>query len=146
MNKWCILAFALSFPMLLHFLVRQNDKEKSFHELLSKEQLEKSKNIKKERLNIFLISGTAGIIAGIVYYFMSTKKSHSKKFCFATVLGHTVCMLSYHFIPKSDYMVKHLTTPAQIESWWETYEFRQHTQLTGFLIGTISIIISSKMI
>ncbi len=96
--------------------------------------------ISNERRNIYL----QGLILGIIISYFILKLLNIKilyhKVTFFLAITLSVSVLYYFLIPKSDYMLNHLTTQEQNKAWLEVYKNMQHKYVTGFLLGSFSAI------
>jgi len=96
--------------------------------------------ISNERRNIYF----QGLILGIIISYFILKLLNIKnlyhKVTFFLAITLSVSVLYYFLIPKSDYMLNHLTTQEQNKAWLEVYKNMQHKYVTGFLLGSLSAI------
>jgi hypothetical protein len=96
--------------------------------------------ISNERRNIYF----QGLILGIIIsYFVITLlkiKNLYHKVTFFLAITLSISVLYYFLIPKSDYMLNHLTTEEENKAWLEVYINMQQKYITGFLLGSLSAI------
>ncbi len=96
--------------------------------------------ISNERRNIYF----QGLILGIIISYFILKLLNIKnlyhKVTFFLAITLSVSVLYYFLIPKSDYMLNHLTTQEQNKAWLEVYKNMQYKYVTGFLLGSLSAI------
>ena len=96
--------------------------------------------ISNERRNIYF----QGLILGIlISYFILTFlniKNLYHRITFFLAITLSVSVLYYFLIPKSDYMLNHLTTQQQNKAWLEVYVNMQQKYITGFILGSLSSI------
>ena len=98
--------------------------------------------ITNERRNIYF----QGLILGIVVAFLLltlltipiTNTFHKVTFFLAVALP--ISVIYYFIIPKSDYMLNHLTTQEENKAWLEVYKQMQQKYLIGFILGSLSAI------
>jgi hypothetical protein len=96
--------------------------------------------ISNERRNIYF----QGLILGIlISYFILTFlniKNLYHRITFFLAITLSVSVLYYFFIPKSDYILNHLTTEEENKAWLEVYVNMQQKYITGFILGSLSSI------
>ena len=68
---------------------------------------------------------------------MSNKTSTMLQGCIFTVLSLGTAYFYYTLMPKSDYMLLHLTTPEQNQLWLNIYKHMKTKCHVGFLIGMV---------
>ena len=92
---------------------------KDDHKYLSKQlnfnQQQKYKKIKNERLRHYLIGLVVSSLLGLLIYSNITSKKSS--LCIFGLIIFIFSPIIYYFLPKSDYMLKHLTTEQQKMAW-----------------------------
>ena len=115
--KTCTIFYILllTYFFMFTFTLFYNDDLKKLSNSLNKKQLKIYTFIKKERLNHFLIGLSVGGILG--FLIMITNISPKLKFCLSGITIILFTSVIYYILPKSTYMVKHLTTKKQKEAW-----------------------------
>lgn len=51
-----------------------------------------------------------------------------------------VAIVYYQAMPKSTYMLKHLTTPEQNKAWLDVYLTMKSRHISGFLLGALAAV------
>lgn len=98
--------------------------------------------ITNERRNIYFQGLALGVI--VAYLLLTlltisiTNTFHKVSFFLAVALP--ISVIYYFIIPKSDYMLNHLTTQEENKAWLEVYKQMQQKYLIGFLLGSLSAI------
>lgn len=97
-------------------------------------------NIASERRNLYI----QGLLIGLtISYFLSKIFRMNNLFhrlTFFIGITISISVLYYFIMPKSDYMLNHLKTPAQNKAWLEIYKTMKNRYVIGFLIGSLSAI------
>lgn len=112
----------------------------SLRRVLSPELAMRYERIVQERSMHFF----QGICLGLVLSFLilsNTRISnmfHRVSLFFAITLFTS--MLYYMLLPKSDYMLKHLTSQAENEAWLRVYKTMKYRHLLGFVLGALAAI------
>lgn len=135
----CVIAFALLGSMLfMTFSMDKNDKIIYFLSLLSPEQQLIYKNIVKERLHIYLQGFVIGLIIGLIYlrYY---PKSKASTYCVFTALVLGFTYIHYTLMPKSTYMLEHITNQEQSAAWLGIYKTMKYRAHMGMLLGVIAL-------
>lgn len=106
--------------------------------------LEKYIQIVNERRNIFF----TGLILGLILAVFITNKTKTLNefhritlFCLVTI---AFAVFYYFLIPKSDYMVNHLTNNEQNQAWMAVYALMKRRYIMGFLIGALAAFFISQ--
>lgn len=113
---------------------------------LTGDLLAKYEEIKKERMNHFIIGLVVAIVVSLVYYY---KLSNEKTPLFErlNVVGLFILLLPvviYTVLPKSDYMLQHSQTDQDYKDWFNIYLCMQNRCIHGFLCGfALSMIVLS---
>jgi len=125
----------LTYFFMFTFTLFYNDDLKILSNSLNKKQLKIYTFIKKERLNHFLIGLSVGGILG--FLIMITNISSKLKFCLSGITIIIFTSVIYYILPKSTYMVKHLTTKKQKEAWMNVSSNFIKKKISGFLLSLI---------
>ena len=141
---YCILGAGLVGSMIFcMFLSDKSKYNKKFMSLLDKDQLEKYKKIKNERMNIYLQGYFLGLVLGLLVA-LNSNVDRTKKLCMFLVVSLGVNYLFYSLYPKSDYMLNHLTTKCQNKAWLEQYKYMKTNHLLGLTFGMAGYILLGK--
>ena len=92
---------------------------------LDRNQMEIYKNIIKERRSIHQTSIIIGIILTLIYLVFSKNKN----LCLASAIIIVTNYTLYTLLPKSDYMVHHLSREDQREAWINVYKEMKNNHL-----------------
>lgn len=135
--KTCTIFYILllTYFFVFTFTLFYNDDLKKLSNLLNKKQLKIYEFIKKERLNHFFIGLSIGGILG--FLIMITNISPKLKFCLSGITIILFTSVIYYILPKSTYMVKHLTTKKQKEAWMNISSNFIKKKISGFLLALI---------
>ncbi len=117
------------------FTLFYNDDLKKLSNSLNKKQLKIYTFIKKERLKHFLIGLSTGGILG--FLIMITNISTKLKFCLSGITIILFTSVIYYILPKSTYMIKHLTTKEQKDAWMNVSSNFIKKKISGFLLALI---------
>ena len=88
-------------------LINSSDLKK-LDSLLSEEQRIIYSKIKKERLHHFYIGLGIGSLLGL--FIILYNSGFKSKFCLSGIILILTTVIVYYVLPKSDYMIQHLTT------------------------------------
>ena len=135
--KTCTIFYILLVTYFFIFTVTlfYNNDLKNLSNSLNKKQIKIYNFIKKERLKHFLIGLTVGGILG--FLIMITNISSKVKFCLSGITIILFTSVIYYILPKSTYMVKHLTTKKQKEAWVNVSSNFIKKKISGFLLAII---------
>ena len=142
-HVWCLLASGLFAAMLMVMLnPNKTDIIKRFQATLDENQNKIYMEIVKERLNIYLVGLTLGLILGFLYLQYNTSKVVSRA-CVFTVLVLFTTNVFYLIVPKSKYMLPILNTEEQRLRWLDVYSEMKYRHILGALLGVISFLVLS---
>jgi hypothetical protein len=96
--------------------------------------------ITNERRNIYFQGLILGIVVAFLLLTLLTITNTYHKVTFFLAVALPISVIYYFFIPKSDYMLNHLTTQEENKAWLEVYKQMQQKYLIGFLLGSLSAI------
>ena len=143
MNTNCILSGIVGVGLLLASAVtlavceEQTDKLK---QTLPPDLVEKYKNITIERRNHYV----QGLILGLLLSFGVSYQLKIENEYYNTTLFLTITLLTavvyYTIMPKSDYMLNHLTTQEQNRAWLDVYKSMRTKYMLGFILGVLSAV------
>lgn len=135
--KTCTIFYILllTYFFMFTFTLFYNDDLKTLSNLLDEKQIKIYKLIKKERLKHFLIGL---IVSGILGFLVMITNIQSKlKFCISGIIILFFTSVIYYILPKSTYMIKHLTTKKQKEAWMNVSSNFIKKKISGFLLALI---------
>jgi glucan phosphoethanolaminetransferase (alkaline phosphatase superfamily) len=93
-----------------------------------------------ERRNHYLI----GLLIGLVLAFIVVRNVRLANYFTRLALSLTITLgtavIFYTFMPKTDYMRRHLKTPAEHKKWVEVCRFMKSRYLTGAILGALAAI------
>ena len=135
----CFIAAALLGSMV-YFIIngKKANKIMYFRSLLTNDQQKIHENIVNERMNIYIQGFVLGLILALVY--LKTMKNHKQPiYCIfiAIVLG--VTYIHYTLMPKSTYMLEHITTAEQARAWLEIYKEMKINCHIGMILGMVAL-------
>jgi len=120
---------------MLGLIIFNNDNNKYLLKQLDFSQKRKYKKIKKERLyhyNIGLI--LSSLLALLVFSILSDKKN---KLCISGLVIFLLTPIIYYFLPKSDYMIRHLNTEQQKLAWLNVSRSYNKKKMLSYIGGII---------
>lgn len=136
----CFISAALLGSMF-YFIIngsKRTDTIQYFRSLLNNKQQKIHNTIIKERLNIYIQGFVLGLILALVYL-KSMKNKNQPIYCIfiAIVLG--VTYIHYTVMPKSTYMLEHITTAEQARAWLEIYKEMKMNCHIGMILGVVAL-------
>lgn len=131
----CGLALVILFSMIYMMLII--DKSGELEKVLNTEELNRYKNIVKERRNLML----QGYIFGIAIAIISIQffKNDMVQICAAVVITYLCSYIFYTLSPKSDYMLIHLDTVEKREAWLKVYLKMKNNYHFSMLLGLLFV-------
>ena len=137
----CLIAVGM-FSGQLYVMLNSNKKVlfERFDSLLDKEQKGIYKKIINQRMNLYIQGMVLGLVLGFVYLCMVPSKTMGRS-CLFTIIVLGTNYFYYMLMPKSNYMVPHLTTVEQRVAWLDIYKEMQSRCKIGFLLGLVSYLI-----
>lgn len=92
----------------------------------------------KERLTIYILSTIMGIVvASALGFYWGTSVPQLQKVCWMILTIFVTQILLYTIIPKSDYMLNHITNNQESKAWLNIYLSMKNKYLWSFLLGII---------
>ena len=110
-----LLVLAISYILMMGLSIFIKDDHKYLSKQLNFYQQQKYKKIKNERLQHYLIGLVVSSLAALLVY--SNIKSKKNSLCISGLIIFLFTPIIYYFLPKSDYMIKHLRTEQQRVAW-----------------------------
>ena len=137
MNGFCAVSFALLGSSITTMVLMNKLYMKKFEDSLDTSQKEIYKEIKEERLFIFVVASVVGTIVGLI---ISTKNV-----CMGVAIALTLQMMIYLIWPKSKYMLEYVNKPKQSKLWIMKYKHMSVLGYIGIMLGLIVYSIQNKM-
>ncbi len=137
----CMIAVAL-FAGQLYVMFNYNKHKllDRFDALLNQEQKARYKNIIDERMKLYVHGMILGVVLGFLYLGMVPSQTLGRA-CIFTMIVLGINNMYYILMPKSDYMVPHLTTKEQRVAWLHIYREMQYRCKMGFVLGLLGYLI-----
>jgi len=136
MSGYCVVAFALAFSSAATVFMNR-DHMKRFDGSLDESQRAVYKEIKAERLRIYLYATIVATMVGFV--------AASRSYCFAVAAALSVQTLVYLMWPKSKYMMEHVKTPEQSALWIRKYKHMALLGNVGTVVGLVVYFVRSEL-
>lgn len=135
--KTCTLFYIifLTYFFVFAFTFIYNNDLKKLNNILNKKQLKIYNLIKKERFKHFLIGLCVGGILGFLV--ILTNISQKIKYCFSGIVLILFTCVIYYILPKTTYMIHHLTTKEQKKAWMNVSSNFIKKKIAGFLFAII---------
>lgn len=134
--SYCLLATALLVSTIVIMLTCKYDSSfKIFANSLNKMQTKKYSSIFNERLRIYIQGVILGVLSGLLVVVLVKKLQRYSKICLFVLMILIISSVYYKLVPKSDYMIRWLTSQTQIDNWlriYTTIKFR----------GTLALVLS----
>jgi uncharacterized membrane protein len=145
---YCLVAFVLFFASLTTMtLANIYGDHTKFRSVINQLQFEKYMEIKRTRLNIFLIASSIGLITAILTaYLLPKRMSSNMSACLLAAIYFVVQYLIYNLYPKGPLMVTYLDTKEQREVWSDIYYHMKTLYISGGLLGVLAFFFFSKYI
>lgn len=116
-----------------------------FMRVLKPEQILVYKGIIKERRNHYIQGIVLGLLTSFFLQNYLKVRNTFHSICLFLAVTLFVTVLYYTIAPKSDYMLRHLETPEQVEAWLEVYRNMKYRYVFGFVLGSLSSVAFSKV-
>ena len=140
----CLIGITLLLSSIYMSYMKKDDKIFSnFMSLLDGKQQKIYQNIIYERLSIYIIGMTLGLILGIYYLYTNPKDNY--RLCKFLCIIYVVKLGFYYFYPKSPLMLYSLTTKDQVNSWADIYSEMKSRWIQSLMIGFIGYLILSYL-
>lgn len=110
-----LLVLTISYILMMGLSIFIKDDHKYLSKQLNFYQQQKYKKIKNERLQHYLIGLVVSSLVALLVY--SNIKSKKNSLCISGLIIFLFTPIIYYFLPKSDYMIKHLRTEQQRVAW-----------------------------
>lgn len=135
--KSCLASVVILVSMLYMLFI---DKTNTLVNVLTPEQLVIYKKIVKERRNHMLMGYLLGLIlsVGVVL----TVKNKHLQVCYSVLITYVTAYFYYTLVPKTDYMILHLTAD-QHDEWLAVYLKMKNHYHTSLLLGILFVALAS---
>ena len=139
MKTSCFVAAILAVALLgATFFTMSMSKEQTeiLRRVLSPEKAQMYEKLAKERANIYMTGLMIGVVLALIalYYARPTNMFHRVMMSLAIVMVSSV--FYYTLTPKSDYMIRHLSSEKENRAWLEVYRGMKTNYVWGFVIGS----------
>lgn len=143
----CLLGFAFLGAMVF-CMIKTKDSTvfKRFDSLLTEEQKKIHNEIKQERARIYLQGMALGLVLSFVVLMKSKTavKGMLSRVCLFLFVGLGTAYMYYSLMPKSKWMLDHLTTPEQSSAWLDIYQEMKRRHYLGLLLGIVGYVLVGK--
>ncbi len=99
-----------------------------------------------ERRNLYIHGILFGVVLSIVLLYCANIKNRYFKVSAFFAITLTTSVFYYMLMPKSDYMLNHLKTPAENKAWLYVYNTMKTRYLIGMLLGAAASLAFSFML
>lgn len=139
MKTSCFVAAILAISLLgatIFTMSISKDQSDALRRVLSPEKAQKYEQLAKERANIYLTGLVIGIVLAllVLFYARPANMFHRVMMSIAIVLLSSV--VYYTVVPKSDYMIRHLSSEKENRAWLEVYKGMKTRYVWGIIFGT----------
>jgi hypothetical protein len=137
MKTSCFVASILAIALIgATFFTMSFSNSDALERVLSPEKAKIYKKIAKERAYIYFTGLMIGVVLAIIaiYYSRPINMFHRVMMSLAIVIGSSVAY--YSLMPKSDYMVRHLSSEKENRAWLEVYKGMKSRYMWGFVLGS----------
>src|SRR6056297_234817 len=135
----CLLGFGfLGASFWTSLAYEDREKFEKFESTLSKEQKAVYYHIKKERLHLYLTGLAVGTALALGFLYFNPVKSLLATVCIFMTIAWGFTYFYYTLMPKSTFMLEHLTNEEQIDAWVDIYRDMQVRYIGGFALGTLA--------
>lgn len=130
----CSLAAVFLFSMM--YMLIMVDKSGELVKVLNPEQMEIYKKIVIERRNLMIVGYIIGLtLSAVMTLYVNNK---SLQVCYAIIITYMTSYFYYTLMPKSDYMLLHLTN-EQNKAWLDVYLKMKNNYHLSFLLGMLFV-------
>ena len=119
-----------------------DDQKERLKASLSSELLIKYENIVIERRNIYFQGLILGLILALLITdrIVDTKNNEYYRITLFLLITIGFSVFFYYIVPKSDYMLNHLTTNEQNQAWLGVYKEMRQKYIMGIVLGSLAAI------
>ena len=97
-------------------------------------------NIISERRNLYFQGLLLCLVISYFSLFFVKTVNRFHRITFFLAITILTSVVYYLLVPKSDYMLNHLTTSEENKAWLDVYNSMKHRYLIGFLLGSATSI------
>ena len=135
----CGIGLALMMGTLFTMAGGRNKVFKNFKNDLSDEQKKIYKEIRFERMRIYIYSTLLGILVSYLYHTTINKNKDLAGLlsCQNSIIFFMVQYLSYNIWPKSKWILDYLKSEKQIKRWRKKYSLMKSRYYIGIILGLI---------
>lgn len=135
----CVLGFGFLGASFWTSLAKEDsDKFNKFTSTLDDDQMAIYSKVKKERLSIYLVGLAIGTALAVGYLTFNPVKSLLATICIFMAIAWGFTYFYYTLMPKSTYMLEHLTDQEQVDAWVDIYRDMQVRYVGGFALGIVA--------
>ena len=137
----CLIAAGF-FGSMLYIMLSYGDesKLKNMENTLNEEQTTVYRKIVYERMTIYIYGLVLGLLAGFTYISYYPIRN-TLGICAFVVIILGVLYLFYGLYPKTTYMLNHMNTSEQRDSWLAIYRDMKYRSHFGFLLGAVAFVL-----
>lgn len=135
----CLIGFGLLGASLYSFLAKwENGLLLDFQKSLDTDQLILYNSVRKDRMRLYLTGLAIGTALALLYLYWSPVKGLMANACLFMMIAWGFTYVYYTLMPKTTYMVQHLTSEEQLTKWTAVYRDMQWRYTLGFLAGALA--------
>jgi amino acid permease len=132
---YCYAAAAFFIASIYLSLIKTSD----YKDSLNSKEKEKYKSVIKERVKIYLIASTVGLLVVGNLYFMNIRQgSSTTTACYYTAIYFLVEYFVYSLLPKKHWMLQSVENNQDALDWLKKYRFMKNNWHYGLVFGIIS--------
>jgi hypothetical protein len=139
----CAISFVFIVGMLYFYNATHNNKTIiEYKKQLNSEQREAYDKIAKERLHISLQGYVLGFVFSLIIIFYYYENKRIKPAAVVCLVLATSCLTNYFYymlMPKSDWLLNHVESKAQTQSWLNMYRAMQYYYHAGLVLGIMGV-------
>lgn len=135
--KSCLASVVILVSMVYMLFV---DKTNILVNVLTPDQLATYKKITKERRNHMLIGYLLGLLLSVAV--VLTVKNKTLQVCYTVLITYVTSYFYYTLVPKSDYMILHLTAD-QHDEWLAVYLKMKNHYHVSLLLGILFVALAT---
>jgi hypothetical protein len=117
-----------------------------FKRVLTPEQVLVYQGIIRERRNHYIQGLVLGLLTSFFLQTYLRVRNGFHSLCLFLAVTLFVTVMYYSIAPKSDFMLRHLETPEQVEAWLEVYRNMKFRYMFGVVLGALSSVAFSRVL
>jgi uncharacterized protein YacL len=121
-------------------LTVSHEQTDSLRRALSAPLAERYERIVHERTTHYLQGLSIGLVLAFLILGSSGASNIYHRITLFSAVTLFVCALYYMLVPKSDYMIKHLSSRSENEAWLKVYKTMKYRYLLGFVLGALAAV------